>query len=64
MVVTKLVPAGAHVHKGGLLVEFDRQAQFKDFLDKQAAYRSLVDQVAEKKAAEEAARRAPRMRPL
>jgi HlyD family secretion protein len=58
MVVTKLVPAGARVRKGGLLVEFDRQAQFKDFLDKQAAYRSLVDQVAEKKAAEDAARAA------
>lgn len=56
MVVTKLAPAGAHVHKGDLLVQFDRQTQIKDALDKKAAYEDLVDQFAEKRAAEEAAR--------
>ncbi|MGH9710763.1 MAG: hypothetical protein ACRD37_09460, partial [Candidatus Acidiferrales bacterium] len=56
MVVTKLAPAGAHVKKGELLVEFDRQAQIKDSLDKKAAYQDLVDQVEEKRAAEDAAR--------
>ncbi|MGC2161806.1 MAG: efflux RND transporter periplasmic adaptor subunit [Silvibacterium sp.] len=56
MVVTKLVPAGTRVRKGDLLVEFDRQAQIKDALDKKAAYQDLVDQVVEKHAAEDAAR--------
>ena len=58
MVVTQLAPAGMRVHKGDLLVEFDRQAQMKDFLDKQAAYRDLVDQVAQKQAANDAAKAA------
>jgi HlyD family secretion protein len=56
MVVTMLLPAGAPVHRGDLLVEFDRQAQIKDALDKKAAYEDLVDQVIQKRAAEEAAR--------
>jgi HlyD family secretion protein len=56
MVVTKIMPAGAPVHKGDLLVEFDRQAQIKDALDKKAAYEDLVDQVIQKRAGEEAAR--------
>jgi HlyD family secretion protein len=56
MVVTKLLPAGTLVRTGDLLVEFDRQAQIKDALDKKAAYQDLVDQVAEKRAAEDAAR--------
>lgn len=55
MVVTKIEPAGARVHKGDLLVEFDRQAQIKDSLDKKASYLDLVDQVAQKRAAEDAA---------
>ncbi|MFZ3245280.1 MAG: HlyD family efflux transporter periplasmic adaptor subunit [Candidatus Acidiferrales bacterium] len=56
MVVTHLVPAGTFVRKGDLLVEFDRQAQIKDALDKKATYQDLVDQVVEKQAAEGAAR--------
>ncbi len=56
MVVTHLIPAGTLVRKGDLLVEFDRQAQIKDALDKKAAYQDLVDQVVEKQAAEDAAR--------
>ena len=56
MVVTKLVPAGARVKQGDVLVEFDRQAQIKDALDKKATYQDLVDQVEEKRAAEDAAR--------
>jgi HlyD family secretion protein len=56
LVITKMVPAGAHVKKGDLLAEFDRQAQLKDALDKRAAYQDLVDQVEEKRAAEAAAR--------
>jgi len=56
MVITALTPAGTHVKRGDVLVEFDRQQQYKDFLDKQAAYLALVDQVAQKVAAEQAAR--------
>jgi len=56
MVITKLAPAGRAVHKGDLLVEFDRQAQIKDALDKKGTYEDLVDQVIQKRAAEEAAR--------
>lgn len=56
MVVTKLVPAGSSVRKGDLLVEFDQQAQIKDALDKRASYEDLVDQVVQKRAAEDAAR--------
>src|SRR5258708_4728342 len=36
MVITKLVPAGTHVQKGDVLVEFDPQAQTKDYLDKKS----------------------------
>ena len=56
MVVTKMVPAGTHVNKGDLIVEFDRQAQIKDALDKKASYQDLEDQITEKQAAEAAAR--------
>src|SRR5580704_4157664 len=56
MVVTKLVKAGTHVNKGDVLVEFDPQAQMKDYLDKKAAYQDLVDQLIVKRSAEDAAR--------
>jgi multidrug efflux pump subunit AcrA (membrane-fusion protein) len=56
MVLTKLTPGGTHVRQGDTLVEFDRQTQMKDSLDKRGAYQDLVDQVAEKRAAEDAAR--------
>src|SRR6266571_5177782 len=50
LVVTKLVPAGTRVKKGDLLVEFDRQNEIKTFLDKQAEFRDLEDQIAKKRA--------------
>lgn len=56
MVVTRLASAGSRVKRGDVLVEFDRQAQIKDALDKKATYQDLVDQVEEKRAAEDAAR--------
>lgn len=56
LVVTKLTPAGTRVKRGDLLVEFDQQAQIKDFLDRQAEYQNLVDQIAGKEAAAAAAR--------
>src|SRR5229473_4990334 len=56
MVITKLVPAGTHVKKGEILVEFDPQAQTKDYLDKKSTYENLVGQVAQKEAEESIAR--------
>ncbi|HUJ30404.1 MAG TPA: efflux RND transporter periplasmic adaptor subunit [Candidatus Acidoferrum sp.] len=56
MVVTRLTPTGTRVRQGETLVEFDRQAQLKDALDKKGAYQDLEDQLAEKRAAEDAAR--------
>jgi HlyD family secretion protein len=56
MVVTKLVAAGTPVAKDDVLVEFDPQAQVKDYLDKEGAYKDLAGQVAQKQADEEIAR--------
>jgi len=56
MVITKLAPAGSHVKKDDLLVEFDPQAQMKDYLDKKSSYDILAGQVAQKYGDEEIAR--------
>ena len=56
LTVIHLTPSGTRVKKGDPLVEFDRQAQMRDFVDKQADYQKLVDQVAEEQAKENAAR--------
>lgn len=56
MVITRMVHAGARVKRGEVLVAFDRQQQYADFLTKQAKFRDLADQVTEKQAAEDAAR--------
>jgi HlyD family secretion protein len=56
LTIIHLTPAGTRVKQGDLLVEFDRQAQMRDFVDKQADYAKLVDQVAEEQAKENAAR--------
>jgi len=56
LTIIHLIPAGTRVKQGDLLVEFDRQAQMRDFVDKQAEYAKLVDQVAEEQAKESAAR--------
>jgi multidrug efflux pump subunit AcrA (membrane-fusion protein) len=56
MVITKLAPAGTHVTKDDVLVEFDPQAQTKDYLDKKSTYDNLVSQVAQKQTDEEIAR--------
>jgi len=56
LVITKLAPAGSSVKIGDLLVEFDRQAQDKLALDKKAEYDDLVQQIAQKKAEQDAAR--------
>ncbi|HYL83038.1 MAG TPA: efflux RND transporter periplasmic adaptor subunit [Candidatus Angelobacter sp.] len=56
MVITKLTSGGSPVKKGDLLVEFDPQAQEKDYLDKKSTYDNLVGQVAQKQAEEAIAR--------
>jgi len=56
MVVTKLAPAGSQVKNGDLLVEFDPQAQMKDYLDKKGTFDNLVSQVAQKQSDADIAR--------
>jgi multidrug efflux pump subunit AcrA (membrane-fusion protein) len=56
LTIIHLTPAGTRVKQGDLLVEFDRQEQMRDFVDKQADYAKLVDQVAEEQAKENSAR--------
>jgi HlyD family secretion protein len=55
LTIIRLAPGGTRVKQGDVLVEFDRQAQMRDFIDKQADYAKLVDQVAEEQAKENAA---------
>jgi HlyD family secretion protein len=56
LTIIRLSPGGTRVKQGDLLVEFDRQAQMRDYVDKQAEYQKLVDQVAGEQAKEIAAR--------
>jgi HlyD family secretion protein len=56
LTLTRLAPNGGQVKRGDLLAEFDRQAQTRDFLDKQAEYFKLADQMVEEQAKENAAR--------
>lgn len=43
LTVTKLTSGGTRVHKGDLLVAFDRQAQMRTFIDKQDEYQKLAN---------------------
>ena len=56
LTIIRLTPGGTKVKQGDLLVEFDRQDQMRDYVDKQAEYQKLVDQVAQEQAKESAAR--------
>jgi len=56
LTIIHLTPAGTKVKKGDPLVEFDRQAQMRDVVDKRAEYEKLLAQVAEEQAKESAAR--------
>lgn len=55
LIITKLVPNGSTVHRGDVLVEFDRQAQLRVVIDKEAEYRDLVEQIKKKEADQAAA---------
>ena len=56
MVLTGIVRNGVSVRKGYILVEFDRQNQEKNILDRQAEYDGLVQQIRRKQADQLAAR--------
>jgi multidrug efflux pump subunit AcrA (membrane-fusion protein) len=56
LTITKLIPSGTRVKQGDLLVEFDRQAQTRDFIDKKALSDDQDDKVLEERAKEAAAR--------
>jgi HlyD family secretion protein len=58
MVITSIVRNGVTVRKGDILVEFDRQNQAKNILDRQAEYDGLVQQIRRKQADQLAARSA------
>lgn len=55
LIITKLVPNGSTVHRGDVLVEFDRQAQLRVVIDKEAEYRDLLEQIKKKQADQAAA---------
>jgi HlyD family secretion protein len=56
LTITKLIPSGTRVKQGDLLVEFDRQAQLRDSVDKQAQSEDQNEKVIEEQAKEAAAR--------
>jgi HlyD family secretion protein len=49
LVIVHLVKPGTRVKRGGLLIEFDRQAQIKTAHDRQAEYRDFVEQINKKR---------------
>lgn len=56
LTITKLVPGGTRVRRGDLLVEFDRQAQMRNFIDKQDEYQKLASQAIQEQAKDDTAR--------
>ena len=56
LVITKLVKAGSRVQPGDLLVEFDRQAQLTNALDRRAELNDFEQQIRRRQAEENAAR--------
>ena len=56
LTITRLAHSGTRVKQGDLLVEFDRQAQLRDTIEKQAQSNDENDKVLEEQAKEAAAR--------
>jgi HlyD family secretion protein len=50
LIITKLAEKGAQVHKGDLVIEFDRQQQQRNALDKRAEWQDLEEQIKKKRA--------------
>jgi len=57
LVIVRMAGGGTHVHRGDLLIEFDRAGQAKTAHDRKAEYLDFVAQI-EKKRAEQATERA------
>ena len=56
LIITKLVRPGSTVSPGDLIVEFDRQDQIKNALDRRAELQDLEQQISKREAQERAAR--------
>jgi multidrug resistance efflux pump len=56
LTITRLAPSGAHVRMGEVLVDFDRQAQMRNFIDKRDEYQKLANQAIQEQAKDDAAR--------
>ena len=56
LIITRLVHPGSTVAPGDLIVEFDRQEQIKNALDRRAELQDLDQQIAKREAQERAAR--------
>jgi multidrug resistance efflux pump len=56
LTIVKLIPSGSRVKQGDILVEFDRAAQLRDFIDKKAQADDQNGKVLEAVAAEAAAK--------
>lgn len=56
LTIVKLIPSGSRVKRGDILVEFDRAAQIRDFIDKKAQADDQNGKVLEAIAAEQAAK--------
>ena len=56
LTITKLASSGTHVHKGDLLVDFDRQAQMRTLIDKQNEYQELATKAVQEQAKEDITR--------
>jgi HlyD family secretion protein len=50
LIITQMAPKGAHVRKGDLVIEFDRQQQQRNALDKRAEWQDLDEQIKKKRA--------------
>ena len=62
LVITRLVRPGSTVQPGDLIVEFDRQEQIKNALDRRAELQDLEQQIRKREAQERAAARERRQR--
>jgi multidrug resistance efflux pump len=52
LTLTRLAASGTRVHKADLLAEFDRQAQMREYVEKQAEYVDLANKTTEAQAKE------------
>ena len=55
LIITKLVPAGSSVKAGDLIVELDRQTQLRNYLEREAEYLGLLEELKKKRADQQSA---------